>query len=303
MVLSLSGLAIRRGRAPRRPAVTALVLAVLVGSASACGGGAGAAPQEPRLTTVAQVARESQIVLPADAYVLDGRQRLLLARAQHVLVRRCVERVGERYTEPEQAADAYLSINNDRRFGLFDLQVARRLGFHAPDTADPEADRRRDAWQPSVGEREALRGSATDPRIPAGGCYGEAARALQPREGVQEPTTELHSLYEQAITDSRTEQAFADWSACMRQRGFDYADPPTLFSVPWSRSVTRHERSTAIAHVRCAVSTNLVGRWIAVLGAYQEREIRAHREFFDQLRDANAELVARARSILDGQGG
>ena len=89
----------------------------------------------------------------------------------------------------------------------------------------------------------------------------------------------------------------------MKKRGYDYTSPPQLFQTDWNRShgVSQEEVKVAVAHVKCAVSTNMVGIWETVLTAYQNRAIAQNPDYFATLQKHDSEMDSAAAKILSGQ--
>ncbi len=290
-------------------AATMALLALGCGGCSSGGSGPADPVSEPQVADVRVITQESQIRLPFDAYNLTVEQRVQYDRANYLLTKQCMERFGVPFTEPLQNPTVYNDMNNDRLFGLFNIQVARQYGFQAPPDPKAAAAERQYHWNPSPAEQAVL-GSADSPNsqfedqngdpVPEGGCAGEALRRLSFFVPSTSPV-DSHELYTRAIADSRTQAAFQSWSKCMASRGFDYESPIDIFEKSWNRPVTPVEVDTAVAHVQCAKSTNMVGIWVSVLSAYQDRAIEENPEYYANEQQHNLDMMEAAAAAINGQ--
>jgi hypothetical protein len=294
-----------------RFAMSAVLVTAALGVAS-CGAGGESDPpssSEPRVATFRVITQESQIKLPLDAYELTRDQRVQQSDAQYLLTRACMERFGVPFTQPRQPASAFLDLNNDRKFGLFNAQVAEQYGFQPP--PDPSSEEAETEWSPSPQELAVLDPGSSASRqvaapvdvngdpVPKGGCVGESLRRIdfQPNDN---PQVDSHELYVRAQADSRTRKGFERWSTCMAAKGFDYDSPIDVIDKTWPQPVSPLEIKTAVAHVDCAKTTNMVGTWVSVLAAYQQRAIEQKPEYFATLQARNEKMVRAAAAALSG---
>jgi len=97
--------------------------------------------------------------------------------------------------------------------------------------------------------------------------------------------------------DSRYVAAVAQWSECMKIRGYDYNDPlNSIYDSQWSGMAadsvaSADEIATATADIECKISTNFVGQVIAIQGAYDQIYIDSHRDQLTALRQQIADYI------------
>ncbi|MEU0546248.1 hypothetical protein [Micromonospora sp. NPDC005979] len=262
------------------------------------------------------------LVLPIEAYRLDGEQRLTLDRARSILIDDCMRRFGIDRRQPAAATGRAGPEPMSRRYGVTDPAVAARWGYHLapgegtvartePGAAVPPAEML--VWTGSEDGRPAPAGQPTRTyqghEVPAGGCAGEAGRELQltsPEDIAEHLVTSIDfNAFDQARTDNRVRQVVGRWSACMHEQGYNYVDPLTAAAAADLRPATPStaEKRTATADVACKTRNNVVGVWFSVESAYQTAMIQAHAQ---DLRAAQQriEVVARnAQAVLDRFGG
>jgi hypothetical protein len=196
-----------------------------------------------------------------------------------------------------------------RRYGpVSDAATAAQYGYHLtpwqrlPDAAKPSTRPTTPAF--SSAETLVLTGSSGGPasrvpttgtaagtyggqEIPAGGCYGEANRALKvdPRLDVQLPQSLGLAAYAQSRSDARVKALVSEWSQCMKQRGYDLTDPVNAadaFSL--EGPTTTAEIRQAKADVSCKVQVGLVATWYAVESAYDKKLIEQNQEQLTAIR-------------------
>jgi hypothetical protein len=121
----------------------------------------------------------ADIALPLDAHRLNQREYRTVQRAAWRLTRDCVRRFGGDYTVPESAVVANLprfDNDNERRYGLFDADLAAVRGYNVPpDQLPPPVDRSR-GWNPSETEKLLVRGGVTPGGGPPGTARSDTAR-------------------------------------------------------------------------------------------------------------------------------
>jgi hypothetical protein len=195
---------------------------------------------------------------------------------------------------------------NARRYTVIDPARAATEGYHAVDLlnrhrmiAAQEA-----ALPVTTADAQAIwsgAGAATAAGhpVPAGGCRAAAIRQLATGATVEDPdlAQRLHLLtFDQTKADSRVKRATARWRACMRGRGYDYADPfAAVGDTRWqSPDISATERATASADVDCKQRTGLAGTMFAVERAYQERAIAQNSAHLRALRAYQATTLANA---------
>lgn len=301
----------------RKMSAFAAVFALVVVAIAAWGmldANAGAAQSEPELGVLPRIESYDDVVFPLDSYHLSPEQRVALARADDILVRDCMRRYGFDFELPVRTV--YPELEKNRVIGVVDADEAARFGYKPSWFAEhtrrvSEAKSKQEKWSPEMmgvlyGDGPS-RVNGVD--VPAGGCNAEARQRLG-RGTAGGPGDENFILLlewmsgELAQKDSRLQAAFANWSDCMREAGYDYQDP-------WQANGDRafvdekasaHEIAVATADVACRDKHNVNGIWVAVRSAYQNRLIEANAEALRRHGSAMAEQVQPATDVLAAHG-
>ncbi|MBT2400171.1 hypothetical protein [Streptomyces sp. ISL-100] len=224
------------------------------------------------------------LTLPLDDYSLNSADQYAWQVAIQDRWQSCMAQYGFKdFGPPEpsiQAATAQAEADMGRRYGISDLESARKHGYHLPRTA-PEPSH----WEPAKGAEEAVftgdGAEVTDglyegKRIPDGGCRGEAKRmfpmALTPHSAEAEARA-----YEKSMDDSDVTKVFEKWSTCMKGRGFKVGTPliehDDLGISLTTPTPSVEETALAVADVECKKKTDLVGVWHGKEKAWQQQEL------------------------------
>ncbi|QKW35900.1 hypothetical protein HUT06_19205 [Actinomadura sp. NAK00032] len=260
-------------------------------------------PDEPAVR-VRHVGDVAALTLPLDAYRTSPAQRKTVQRAEKKLVTACLRRYGVAFDVGDPAPPPF--SQNARRYGLADEERAGRLGYSSPEISKrpPRPDLPPRAREAAWGDGPAkIHGRA----VPEGGCVGEAGRTLNAgsrQSGTLGDRLAFTSL-QRAAKDSRVRTAFAVWSRCMKRAGHSYATPRDAnrdrrFIDGPDHRVTRVEKATAVADVRCKHEARLIDIWASVEAAYQKRLIARHKTELDRERAANAARIGNANRVLAG---
>ncbi|MFE7073921.1 hypothetical protein ACFU96_27910 [Streptomyces sp. NPDC057620] len=280
---------------PHRYAGTLLVLAAVAGCS--------AAPPSPRSSAVpAPSAEVRNLVLPLDRYELSPSDTQVIESAEDVIVRRCMAAQGFSWPLLPRSGDT--EPVNRRRYGVVELSVARRFGYHLPPDAPQTAHRRalaetrEDALRPA-GKRAAYSEQGR------GGCWNKAHAQL-----LENVPTSNHDLLNRVVVasfdtarhDKAVVRTVSAWSACMRRSGHPYADPlAAAGDGRWARSArpTAEELRTAVADVRCKQKTLLVRVWAHAEERAQRTAVHKHRKDFNALMRTKTSWLASAHEVLD----
>lgn len=325
-------------RAARSTAVAGLAVLVLTagctaggtaggpaGPSSAPGDPAGPTAAPPGIGTVPRLVSAADRTLPIEEFLLGNAGHDRLDRAKAVLVRRCMARFGIAYRAPAAPREFRPRTLTQLRYGITDAAAAARLGY-TPAGAGRAKPHRVAAGRPLPAREALVLNGTDDPRVkpgsagaggsrrvdgrpvPAGGCTGEALRALHADDrqaGGDAPLADRvnYATYELSRRDPRVTAAYGRWSACMRTHGYTYAGPEEAAADPAWRTAkaTARERAVAAADARCKARTDLVGIWYTVEVAYQKRLVGQHA---GELAKIGADLRLRQRlaaAVLDGE--
>jgi hypothetical protein len=276
-----------------RRAVLALasLAGLLIASGCAFGNGDGGGVNDGELYST----------LPLQAYRLESDERLYRVRlAEAGLIDACMRARGVSWNPPEiSRVDATPEF---RRYGVLHVEVAEAFGYREP--IDPVRERRnRYVEGLTASQREAYAGEDS-----MGGCLAQAQVRLG--QNVSEGTGMLlTSLGQQSLNASAklpdVKAVKAEWSACMRERGYDYPEPFAAATDPaWDFGApepSAREREVAVADVRCKAKVGLAETWAEAEATVQERLIEANGPALEKIRQANDKILAAAdRELRDG---
>ncbi|MBV7698448.1 hypothetical protein [Streptomyces sp. TRM70350] len=251
------------------------------------------------------------LVLPFDAYELSHGESFTIAKAQDLLIRACMHKRGHEWqvlNYPEHVDD----LKNRRRYGVIEIQVARKFGYHATSdilsgaTDITDQRRKRDEHLGTDGVR-----AAYDEKT---GC-GYKANAYLLRDGAKVDYSRFNRLSSELLAKAKREptaiRTLKRWEACMRNKGFDYRTPDESIADPrwWSEEsghemsdgASRQEIATAVADVQCKQRTRLVKVLYTEESRLQRRAVALHRSYFGQLASAKTKNLKHAREVINRQ--
>ncbi len=224
----------------------------------------------------------------------------------------CMEKYGHADTYIPEPAPPPVSKHNERRYGITDGRLAKRLGFRAdqgdaaprekekPLTADEEFTITGGSSKPGEPGKGGRNEAGKD--VPPGGCKGQALKALgysptaTPGNPAMVQNLDLESFDASLRTDS-VKQALRDWSACMRDKGYTYDAEPfsasndRRFATP---AATEAEKEVAMADVECKNSSRLIEIWKAEETRIQKSLTARNRQELEKVakqRDTTLSLI------------
>jgi hypothetical protein len=257
-----------------------------------------------------QLLRSADLVLPLDAYLASPAEVSDLTRGYGELLRRCMTRYGFDLPPADHPVSAGPRARNERRYGLADPAGAAARGYRLDDrdtVAAAPANRHRAPLPPAA--QAALTGTArataAGQPIPAGGCAGEAVRALSADAPPAADTSLAQRLSAESFArsqrDTRVQAPTRQWAACMKAAGLDYAGPFDPVRDPRFRGpLSPAEIATAEADVACKRETNLVGIWFSIESACQHTLIDGNATALGPAAAALHAQLAAARAALSG---
>lgn len=264
-------------------------VALSAGLLAGCGSEPSADSGEPPIQ-VAPVPDLRTFVLPLDMYRDSGAGATMVAEAYVILFTDCMHLFG--FEVPSPAIGPVPVVGYELRYGLADETKAQQLGYHVTPTMSPE--QAEVPEEPSAEYQAVALGSGPTSYdgklIPEGGCSGESWRRLA--EGappVEDPrlgdrlTSEAFLRMKQ---DSRVRAVFAEWSECMGQQGFQYAEPFDAVDDPAFQTdqPSAAEIAVASADVRCKKEAKVIEVQAAVETAYHLRAIDTNQESLELVR-------------------
>jgi hypothetical protein len=286
--------------------IAGVAAAILLGGCGSSGGSTKTIDGQASPPVVHDVKQRTSITgltLPVDSFKPSPDQVLVINQATTSLVNACLQRFGFNSVLPAASKSAPETLA--RRYGVTDAKIATTYGYHLAPSEGVVADRKTSPTTPmSTSEMLVLTGSPTvgapgatpkasnrtynGQQVPVGGCLGEANTKLGNGSKYESGLNLIDDIdtgsYARAKVDPRVVAVFAKWSACMKQKGYSFADPyAAAESADLSTSTpSASEIQTAEADVACKTSTNVVGVYFAVESSYENVEIQKD---IQQLRD------------------
>jgi hypothetical protein len=235
-------------------------------------------------------------VLPADAYAFTLPETGRIDLARELLAGRCMQRLG--YAFDADAARREIDAGNrntvanlgwygnKRRYGVTDPAIAARYGYHLVTGTLGGTSPAPGFGTVTPAMRTALTGT----------CTREASTALSP-DGVVGEADVVAALGSASFRDSMhsptVTAVFAQWSACMLEKGYHYATPAVAgaeFDVD-DPHITPAETAAASADVACKQRTRLLEVWQSFETTEQNRRIAQNPRGFAQAKaDHDAEM-------------
>lgn len=288
-----------------------LAAGALLATAAGClGGDEGGASEPPLDETIMTFDPDSvdprQVDYPLDPYWPDNDYAHLMGRATSTAALDCMRRFGLDLPIPEPRDARPFPLWD--HYGLWDEVTARDLGYESPGYGGNGKDffelvfEAGQEWMPLVtGDVPTFNGL----EVPEGGCQGEAHRALG-LDQEEDVAYVVEGLQDQAASQARQHSAVTDlvedWSACLRQAGWEFEDPMDPFRHFQGETATQADEVTAaLADIGCKKQTGLLQTWVAADVAYQRvlaeensESLRAVAEWLEELRGNANEIIAGA---------
>ncbi|MGW9348950.1 hypothetical protein [Nocardiopsis flavescens] len=252
-------------------------------------------------------AQVRELVLPFDVYTFSPFEMRTLRYAEDLLVRDCMRGRGMDWRVQPAPDEEGTDPPHRRRYGVAEPEVAARHGYGAPALSRDEA-----LVEQVRQERRTL--PATEHRA-AHGDEGGAGCLEQGREGMAEGVpdrdedllnTYIRSGFEASAEDPAVVEAFAAWSACMADRGFDYREPDEAAEDPrWADregEPSSVETEAATADVDCKETASVVRTWHRAETAVQEELVEEHTEDFALFARVKEKRMERAEAVISESG-
>ncbi|WAZ22518.1 hypothetical protein STRCI_003777 [Streptomyces cinnabarinus] len=278
-------------------------------TAATQGAGTTGRKADPAATAPATSQKDFVLSLPLAGYAFTREQQVVLDRAQIKLQESCVRRLSSTALPHREVPDATAAQEPSRRYGLMDLDSAKRYGYQQPDSpADNASLPRPDATQQML---LSGRNRSGDPvttykgrAVPKGGCSTEARGTVYGDHDEQPGIAVAQRIdvesYELSLRDSKVVDVFSDWSKCMKDTGYSYESPLKVTDDPEfaDADYSDRERAVAEADVTCKLDVRLPQTWLAVESAIQKKLIGPHKGDLNKLSRSQLSMVERAESIL-----
>ncbi|MCX2948438.1 hypothetical protein [Lentzea sp. NEAU-D7] len=265
---------------------------------------------EPPLGALPVINVDADVTFPLDGYLISPESRAAVRKSQDLLVQKCLRRFGFEMELPEREPEHVRS----RVIGVVDDAEVSKHGYSDPETLASvrKAEELRKQQKPWPQDMVAVLDGkgAKKEGVPSGGCMGESQRVLGISVKSQEKAGDENfviGLSRDSTTfaeaDSRLKDAWGKWSACMKQAGYDYADPwgPNSEKKFGGDDASPEEIATARADVACRKKHDVNAIWVAVRTAYQHRLIVDNAELLTKHQTRVDEQVRKAKEILSGK--
>ncbi|WP_327073730.1 hypothetical protein OG196_21425 [Kitasatospora purpeofusca] len=206
-----------------------------------------------------------------------------LGRAMSALTEDCMHKAGYgNWSPPSELPKAGPKTLTDLRYGIHDAALVAKRGYHpdaaekaAHDAAVEAAIAARPEGVPVAAERTC--GQQGKQRI------GDAQAGFQLAEQL------ANGAFTKAKKEPDAATAFAQWSKCMKESGYNYLEPLDAVDNPkFGRDVTKEEIDTALADLKCRDRTNVALVWY-------EAEVRLQKAELEK----NAQALQEGRAKLD----
>ncbi|MEU8627655.1 hypothetical protein [Streptomyces sp. NPDC048669] len=315
------------GRRHLHRSVGVVCAAVLLAACSSpAGKGRTDEKSEPEISSTPTMPSTVGLRFPLDAYDATQEETTALQQGQGVLISRCMERFGFRYSLPSRPASAAAGRTNARIFGVVDENEAARYGYSAPGDAQPPG---RTSQSLTASEEIALHGAPdlkpadmpmsqaeaekkgggkqriNGKAVPVGGCGREAFLKLYAPEPNAVDALYVFNLKSQAESrareDSRTKTVNKNWSDCMARKGHTASDPmnaTTELGITDDALTSPAAITAAKADAACKREVGLIGVYFAVQSAYQKRQIDKNAETLDLAKKQLKDRLKLAASLI-----
>ncbi|GAA3684385.1 hypothetical protein GCM10022224_056310 [Nonomuraea antimicrobica] len=264
-----------------------------------------------RESSAAERAAAVDLSLPFDAYELTGEARSRYDRALDLLARACMNNAGFDWYVPPQPNPGF-DVKR-RRYGVIDPDVAERIGYHLPVSAQSQLTLRKRneilknprAADKFFGTNKA--GNSGGSGRPADdGCAMWAYHRLE--RSVGKTDEQLLIRLDRASLDAAKNQPSVQavnksWQTCMRSRGLSYASPDdAIADKAWklnTPTVSAKEREVATADVICKYQVDMVDVARRAEVMIQQKNIAENRTELELLRQATQARERNVAAVLE----
>ncbi|WP_406124244.1 hypothetical protein [Streptomyces sp. NBC_00989] len=253
----------------------------------------------PRNASTQKSEDSTDLRLPLDKYLLTADEQKIISQAREALIKKCMTRLGAQYEPTEQEASPEIG-NNERRYGLNDIELAKESGYHLPGLdQQPSENYSKTILKLLRGGIDTYKGVS----VPAKGCLGEAQGELnevKTQESLQGAQDLNVKSYQESQKDPAVIAAFKEWSKCMNAAGHKYTDPiAAINDKEFSTSKPgEHERKVAVADVLCKEKVNIISIWSSVESTYQMSLIKENSRGLEEGENAKLRTIGVANLAI-----
>ncbi|MFE0465570.1 hypothetical protein ACFW1A_40620, partial [Kitasatospora sp. NPDC058965] len=284
---------------------------------TACSGSSGAGEPAVPIGAIPVVTSPDQIVRPISDYLASPRQAAVLQDAANAVTAQCMRDFGLP-SSPTLLVGSDTAVRDllehTHLYGFFDPAGAAISGYNMvrlpPAGGQGTAPLSADAIAVEFGRDASGRSVTTfgNKPVPAGGCKAKGIEAIGgPLPGI-DASALPNGGPKEPLEDPRVSAATAQWSACMKVKGYHYETPFEATTSPitqpqrlaGSEAVphSAEEIAQAKADIDCKLSTNLIGIDLAVQTAYDKSYIDSNVTVLSEYRQQIEDRVRKATQIL-----
>ncbi|WP_432077002.1 hypothetical protein [Streptomyces wuyuanensis] len=230
--------------------------------------------------------------LPVEAYAPTASETRVISVARDKLIDECMAKAGfEQWVPAPDLPELGGDTPTDWRYGVHDAAQAAKHGYH-PDPA------RQRAYDEALAVGAVDRSGADEGALK--GCATTADAQVPPAQeaGIVQ---EINAQSFKAAEDSPSvEEAFRQWSACMKSKGYVYARPMDANDDPRFAArdeVTDLEIATAKADVECRDRHQVEKTWFDAEVRLQQSAIKKHHAALVAARAQSKATVAKATAL------
>ncbi|MFI2077635.1 hypothetical protein [Streptomyces triculaminicus] len=242
----------------------------------------------------------NDFTFPLERYRLSDADQRKVNNAVDALTARCLQGFAISYS-PNPRSD--IADTHSRIYGVTDEAQAKSFGYRSPAAVQKVTPQAAVEEPQHAAVRTGAVRTYNNKAVPLGGCVGEAGRQVYRGQH-----TSLRGLADglifqasdQAQRDDRVRKVFADWSGCMKDKGFSYKTPiDAMNGLAADRGAAgKGEKSVAVADVQCKKQNNVIGVWSSIEAGYQNKAISAHRPDLKMVQEDLQSLLANAERAL-----
>ncbi|MEU3051519.1 hypothetical protein ABZ705_34425 [Streptomyces sp. NPDC006984] len=230
--------------------------------------------------------------LPIETYMVTPAEARLISGSRDSLIDKCMAEAGfEQWVSAPDLPEVAGSTLTDWRYGIHDAEAAAKHGYH-PDPAQQQA------------YDEAMSAGAVDKSGADDGALRRCVESVDSKAPIAQPSSLVQSInngsYKAAERSPGVVKVFAQWSACMKAKGYSYAKPMDANEDPrfgQPNRVTKLEIETAVADVACRDRYQVEKVWFDTEVGLQQKEIAKDRAQLDAVQATNRSAVAKASAL------
>ncbi|MEU4351771.1 hypothetical protein [Streptomyces sp. NPDC023838] len=250
------------------------------------------APADPAKAFVGQPDDPATWRLPIEAYTTTKSQTSLISASRDQLIKKCMAEAGFGQWMPAPDLPTLGGTTlTDWRYGIHNAAQAAKRGYH------PDADAQK-AYD------KAMMAGAMDKSGADQGQVRSCAQSADAQAPVAQPSQLVETIkgdsYKESTKDPRVVAVFAQWSACMKAKGYSYKAPLDAVDDPRFHNpyeVSGLEIATAKADLDCRSRYPVARTWFDAESALQIKALKSHQRELDKVKADNVSAVSKAAAV------